>query len=84
MSAYDNVEDNFDAYIYNSEIESEINNACLHPFEIRDFNNQEKQYIISYMPFREKLLAWFESTNSDGSWTEENVEFLYSLSVDIN
>lgn len=87
MSVYDNVEeinnfDEFDAYIYDSEIESEINNACSCPFEMRDFTSQEMQYIVSYMPFRERLMEWFESTNSDGSWTEENVEFLYPLTLE--
>ncbi len=84
MIAYDDSEekynrDEFDAYIYNNEIEEEINIACSCPFEMRDFTNQEKQYIISYIPFREKLLAWFESTHSDGCWTEENVELFYPL-----
>lgn len=74
----DNI-DEFDAYIFNNEIESEINNTCSHLSEVRDFTNQEMQYIVSYMPFQDNLRAWFESSCSNGSCPEENVEFLYPL-----
>lgn len=62
-----------------------IDSACGN--EPRDFTPQEKQYILycqssndqSDRTFLDGLLFWFESTASDGCWTQANVEFMHGL-----
>ncbi|WP_181824421.1 hypothetical protein [Chroococcidiopsis thermalis] len=62
-----------------------IDSACGN--EPRDFTFQEKQYILDYQSsndrsdraFLDGLLFWFESTTSDGCWTQANVEFMQSF-----
>lgn len=62
-----------------------IDSAC--GDEPRDFTPQEKQYILycqssndeSDRTFLDGLLFWFESTTSDGCWTQANVEFMRSF-----
>ncbi|PSM45814.1 hypothetical protein C7Y66_28360 [Chroococcidiopsis sp. CCALA 051] len=52
-----------------------------------DFTSQEKQYILHCQSsndegdrtFLDGLLFWFESTASDGCWTQANVEFMHGL-----
>ena len=54
-----------------------INLACT--VEPRDFNEEEKQYILNNKSFRDDLRFWWESTASDCCWTPANFDFIKSL-----
>jgi len=52
--------------------------SCNH--EPRDFSLEEQQLIRSDSSLRDELLAWFETTLSDGYWSCANIEFLHGIS----
>jgi hypothetical protein len=65
--------------VRNLELESQIFSACGCPIERRDFTNEEIRYILMHHSLQDDLLFWFESTLSDGCWTEEAVRFMRSF-----
>ncbi|MEM8831984.1 MAG: hypothetical protein AAGE96_21905 [Cyanobacteria bacterium P01_G01_bin.19] len=42
----------------------------------RLFTSYERQYLEANKKFRGEILAWYESSVSDDSWTEENVKLM--------
>lgn len=48
-----------------------------------DFSEEEKQHLLdcieSNPDYCHELLAWYESNDSDGYWTEDNIQFVKSL-----
>jgi len=61
------------------DLENKIYAACNCPLSRRNFTESEILYILNNESFRENLLSWFESTLSDGCWTEQAVRFMRSF-----
>jgi hypothetical protein len=60
----------------NSQFDQQIFSACKFSVGARDFTDAEKRYILENETFLEELLLWFESSNSDGCFTEESANFM--------
>ncbi|MCC0178459.1 hypothetical protein I4641_15895 [Waterburya agarophytonicola K14] len=66
-----------DLYADDRRIEKFIWDAVTeHP---RLFTSHEREYLKANQKFRGEVLAWYESSLSDGSWSSENVKLMQEL-----
>ncbi|GAA6614925.1 hypothetical protein [Scytonema sp. NUACC26] len=63
----------------NLDLENKVYAACTCPLSRRNFTEEEIVYTLQNESFRDTLLCWFESSESDGCWTEETVCLMRSF-----
>ncbi len=57
--------------------EQQILSACTE--RLRDWQTDEKSYILQNQHLVEELVSWYESNRSNGCWTAGNLLFVRQL-----